>query len=121
LDEKTEVPDLFSYERNGPLSDLSDRIKVAYALSVFGPETRDDLNSIRHIRNLFAHHPEQHSFSEPEIVKECANLHIVETLTIAHGVDRRDPRSRYIGASTTIASRLRSGLLRSLHHVFVLP
>jgi DNA-binding MltR family transcriptional regulator len=121
LDEKTEVPELFSYEQNGPLADLGSRIKVAYAMNLFGPETRDDLNSIRRIRNLFAHHPEQHSFWEPEIAEECRHLHIVNTLTIAHGVDRRDPRSRYIGACTTIAGRLRDELLGGLRHVHVLP
>lgn len=34
---------LFQYDHNGPLADLSARIKIADALSVFGPKTRNDL------------------------------------------------------------------------------
>jgi DNA-binding MltR family transcriptional regulator len=119
FDTDDEIKELF--ENRGPLADLSSRIKLAYALDLFGPETRDDLDSIRRIRNLFAHRPEQHSFREPPIAADCKRLHIVSTLTIAHGVDRRDPRSMYSGAATTIASRLRDGLLRGLRYIHVLP
>jgi DNA-binding MltR family transcriptional regulator len=118
LDEKTERPAIFSYEKNGPLADFSARIKIAYALKLFGSQTRDDLESIGHIRNLFAHHPDVHSFSVPEIAKECDGLHIISTLTILEGGTSRDPRSRYISAAIAIAGRLRSQLLRGLRNVF---
>ncbi len=38
---------LFAYEKRGPISDLSAKIKMGYAMSLYGPKTRDDLDSIR--------------------------------------------------------------------------
>src|SRR5689334_8771110 len=52
---KPEHEALFSHERRGPLSDLSSKIKMAYALDVIGPRTRDDLDHVRAVRNAFAH------------------------------------------------------------------
>ena len=46
---------IFDYIKQGPLCDLSSRIKISYALGLFGPRTRDDLEHIRTIRNSFAH------------------------------------------------------------------
>jgi DNA-binding MltR family transcriptional regulator len=46
---------LFNSEFRGPLSEFSARIKVGFAMYLFGRETRDDLEIIRRIRNLFAH------------------------------------------------------------------
>jgi hypothetical protein len=39
---------IFNYDHRGPLSDLSSRIKMAYALDAFGPKTRDDLAHLIH-------------------------------------------------------------------------
>jgi hypothetical protein len=40
---------------DAPLATFSAKIRLAYALSIFGSSTRDDLDTIREIRNAFAH------------------------------------------------------------------
>jgi hypothetical protein len=50
-----EVSKLFKFESNGPLSDFSSKIKLAYALGIGKEKTREDLDKIREIRNYFAH------------------------------------------------------------------
>lgn len=52
---KAEREALFSCEKRGPLSDLFSRIKIAYALDIVGPKTRDDLEHIKAVRNAFTH------------------------------------------------------------------
>ena len=100
---------LFSFEKNGPLADLAARIKIAYALEIFGPETRDDLESIRRIRNEFAHHLAVLSFATPEIAAQCKEPHVVDTLEFSR-LDPRGPRNRYIYCAATIARKLRRDL-----------
>lgn len=43
------------HERPGALSDFADKIEVAYALGIIEQTVRDDLHTIRIIRNSFAH------------------------------------------------------------------
>jgi hypothetical protein len=96
---------LFSYEHRGPLADFSARIKIGYAMGAFGPNTRDDLEHIRHIRNLFAHAPSVMRFSIPEIAEAC-EFAIIKKLRIAEGGSPEDARSAYSAACMAIARRL---------------
>jgi hypothetical protein len=61
---------------DSPLGSLSAKIKVGFALGVYGPETRADLDTIRGIRNAFAHARRPIKFDTPEIAAECAKLRI---------------------------------------------
>ncbi|OYX50934.1 MAG: hypothetical protein B7Y90_02410 [Alphaproteobacteria bacterium 32-64-14] len=54
---KSDHEGLFNFEKGGPLSSFASCIRIAYALDIIGPETRDDLNTIKSIRNLVAHAP----------------------------------------------------------------
>src|SRR5262245_9721642 len=45
------LPDLFDFERKGPLSTLGYRILVGFAIGVYGPVTHRDLKRINVIRN----------------------------------------------------------------------
>ena len=61
----------------GPLSTLSARIDVGYALGLYGKMTRADLHRIRSIRNSFAHDVDIRSFSHDKIAKACTDLEIL--------------------------------------------
>jgi len=64
--------DLFSGQ--APLSTFSSRIKLAFYMGKIAESERKDLDSIRGIRNEFAHHPEQLTFENQSIRDRCANL-----------------------------------------------
>jgi hypothetical protein len=63
---------LFSGE--GALSRFSSRIRVGYALEVFGPKSRHDLDVIREIRNQVAHSFRPFRFAIPVVKKACTTL-----------------------------------------------
>jgi hypothetical protein len=108
----SERDSLFDYQRQGPLCDLSARIKVAYALGVFGPQTRDDLEYIRTIRNAFAHSMTPLRFEAKEVADICALLHtpttikLIDRMLLAVG-EAETPRRRYIETTLTLAGRLK--------------
>jgi Mannitol repressor len=106
---------IFNYEGNGPLSDLSAKIKIAYALGLFGPKTRDDLEYIRTIRNSFAHSLNLLRFETEEVAEVCALLNTPSTIKFADrlllAVANMDaPRGRYIVTTLALAGRLQGTL-----------
>lgn len=108
---KDECNGLFSYNCNGPLNDLSARIKVAYALGIFGPKTRDDLEHIRQIRNAFAHSLNLLRFEAAEVSEICALLHTATTIKLMDRMmlavgEPESPRGRYVETTLTLAGRL---------------
>jgi hypothetical protein len=56
---------------NRPLSNFSARIRLCHAMRVIGPDTRDELDIIREIRNAFAHSGREISFATKEIKDAC--------------------------------------------------
>jgi DNA-binding MltR family transcriptional regulator len=106
---------VFDYDRNGPLSDLAAKIKIAHALGLFGPNTRDDLEHIRTIRNAFAHSLNLLRFETKQVADVCGLLHIPSTikfqdrLLLAVG-NTDSPRGRYIVTTLALAGRLRGTL-----------
>jgi DNA-binding MltR family transcriptional regulator len=60
--------------RTRPLSSLSSRIDLAYCVGLIGPAARTDLNTIRDIRNDFAHLIDGLSFDDQSVVGRCNNL-----------------------------------------------
>ena len=103
---KDEEKRLFAYEFQGPLADFSSRIKLGYAMYLFGRETREDMEIIRRVRNLFAHQSAVMTFKLPEIEETCQHLSIVRDRTIV------DARGRYCAACIAIANRIQSGVIR---------
>lgn len=57
-----------------PAGSFSSRIKLAYYLGKIAPSERRDLDTIRSIRNEFAHHAELLSFEDQSIRDRCGNL-----------------------------------------------
>ncbi len=93
--------ELFSDGQNGPLATVSAKARIAYAMGIIGPETKADINTLRHIRNGFAHVSPPISFSSLEIAQACNGLYFMkdETGTIA-------PRLKYIVTCTFFTCNL---------------
>lgn len=62
------------FANNGPLSTFSGKIAMAYALELIDPQTRDELDDIREMRNACAHSFFPISFDLPEMQKVCRRL-----------------------------------------------
>ncbi len=66
------------FKGSAPLSTLSARIDMAFALGIITEEIRKNLNYIRKIRNIFAHHPTITSFADSRVRNLCSNFSIIE-------------------------------------------
>lgn len=104
--------------QGAPLSTMSGKIRIGYALGVFGPKTRADLDKIREVRNKFAHSSGALSFNDPALSVKCMALY---TSRMSHprvsGValgDAATPKDHYIQSALRISGKLlmiaRSGL-----------
>src|SRR5258708_3381722 len=66
--------DLFAEDKDSPLASFAARIRIGYALGIYGPKTRNDLTCIRHVRNILAHARKHIDFKTPEIVAACDQI-----------------------------------------------
>lgn len=74
---KTYREQMFDPEKgSAPLASMAAKTRLAHALGVFGPITREDLLKISRIRNLFAHSAMLFPFQTPEVSKVCFGLEI---------------------------------------------
>jgi hypothetical protein len=103
---------LFEFDQKGPIADLAMRIRIARALGLFGANTLQDLEKIRHIRNLFAHSPDIITFAEKDITEACAFFHALQTAS-PDTTWTGTPKGNYIGACLAISSRLRARILET--------
>jgi hypothetical protein len=62
------------FDGNGPLATFSAKIDVGFAMGIFGPQTRNDLHSIRWIRNRFAHDMAPLTFETPDISNRTTQI-----------------------------------------------
>ena len=60
----------------GPLSTMAARISVARAFNIISKEARQNLDTIRQIRNRFAHTDRRIDFDDPKVVALCEKLAI---------------------------------------------
>jgi hypothetical protein len=110
---------LFKY--GGPLGDFSSKIQMGYALSLFGPDTRKDLNIIRHLRNQFAHSRKPIKFTTPVVRACCEQLTYpdapgvftsflliskVSNRRLKQASNKKHPRTRYFTSCNEIAQRV---------------
>jgi DNA-binding MltR family transcriptional regulator len=58
----------------GPLSSMSSRTMLAYALGIINKETKRLLDKVREIRNQFGHTGKKVTFDDPKVVKLCGQL-----------------------------------------------
>ena len=93
--EDTDVLDQL-FEGNGaPLSSFDASIRIAYSLGIIGKDTRDDLSSIRRIRNAFAHTRIKIDFDREEIRNACSQISLPQRWP-EMGVDPSDAREVYL-------------------------
>ena len=81
---------------NAPLHSFYSRILCSYSLGLIDEDECKDLNTIRDIRNDFAHKPAGLSFSDQSISDKCKNfikLKQIEEQLLK--LDMDDPRNRF--------------------------
>ena len=76
---KTEQDGLF--DATGPLATFSGKIRMGYALNIYGRETRHDLETINAIRNVFAHSVHEVSFKSRTLANKIYGMHKVRETT----------------------------------------
>ena len=79
----------------GPLRDTSSRIQVLHALGLITDLIRDELNTIREIRNVFAHTASFITFDTPEVSAACERLWIPHQYPPDDPSYQRDARGKF--------------------------
>ena len=96
------------FEGTSPLSSFSARIKLAFYLGKISKECRADLDTIRGIRNEFAHRVELISFDNQSIADRCKNLQF------SHHKRENRPRGHFTSAASRILAMLQTTGLNSV-------
>jgi DNA-binding MltR family transcriptional regulator len=91
---------------NSPLSTLSAKIKIMFALGVVNEKVFDSLNTIREIRNIFAHSMRPLVFTTPEISAECAKLILPKKVDWPLSTTLSVPKEQYVAACLSIAQAM---------------
>jgi len=94
---------------NDPLGMFSSRIAIAHSLGLISDKERDDCNTLRKIRNQFAH-SHRVSFEDQKIMDLCRNLHHAAK---EHG----DVKVDAYGAFSSGAVGLALSLVNRAHYV----
>ena len=63
---------------NAPIGSLSAKNSIAFALGVYGARARGDIDSLRNVRNAFAHLNQEIELSEQKIDKQIRSLGILK-------------------------------------------
>jgi hypothetical protein len=109
------------FEGNGPLATLSSKIDVAFAMGIFGTQTRADLHSIRWIRNKFAHSMGLLTFETAEIANRTAQIKIVIPVTEERHEWMSKQRWIFCQSSLLICMSLLLTLPKSVEHKYAIP
>ena len=97
------------FDGYGPLSTFSGCIGIGYAFSVLDKWQYAELNSIRHIRNHFAHHPYEARFMDPDLEKHPARLTSYDPFLLpGEPVNVRTARIKYLEACGMVCVKLYS-------------
>jgi hypothetical protein len=82
-----EEKDLFEGGGGGPLSAFGAKIILAHALGVIDDEDREDLDTLRYIRNAFAHSVTPIKFDDEAVKKLCVALHASKLVPGVSGIE----------------------------------
>ena len=95
---------MFGYgaDEMSPLHSFAARIRVGFALGIYGPKMNEDLETIKYIRNLFAHFPEPATFNVQQLEELCNGLNLVANIPHALVGEPKIARDRFIGVSQII-------------------
>ena len=75
---ESEQKDMFGPD--APLGSFSAKIRAGYALRLFGPLTRTELDAIREVRNAFAHTRRRIYFTTPEVAAVCKRIKLPDRI-----------------------------------------
>ena len=95
--EKDGPKDLFGPMK--PLSSFSAKIRMGFALGLYGERTFHDLELLRELRNLFAHGKVAIDFNTPGVTWAINQFH-------CHKRGETDPRKRFYSVTTLLLSHL---------------
>jgi hypothetical protein len=95
--EKDGPKDLFGPMK--PLSSFSAKIRMGFALKLYGERTFHDLELLRELRNLFAHGTLAIDFDTPDVRSVINQFH-------CHIRGELDPRKRFYSVATLLLSHL---------------
>src|SRR5262249_17903825 len=96
------------FEGTAPLASFSARIKLAFYLGLISAECRADLETIRRIRNDFAHKPDLISFDTQSIADRCRRLEF------SYQLRESPPRAHFTAAVSGILAIIQGTALRSV-------
>lgn len=103
------------FDRDGALSTFSGNINFAFALHLFASHTKNDLDVIRRIRNLFAHSALPITFQHSKIAKEATKLRPVDYYNILGNLiefsNLNEQRARFILSCLQVILELEVGLV----------
>jgi len=76
------------FHSSGPLGSFSTKIRLAYLFKLITVECFRDLETLKDIRNLFAHDPSVGSFQVQAVADKCKNFRLVDRYVIEpdHGI-----------------------------------
>lgn len=99
------------FEGLGPIATMSAKIKIAASLGIIGPSVISDLESIKNIRNQFAHSFHPLSFDTKSVATKCKLLQTAQKLLKTPSNRDRDlgtnPRDLYAYSCWGIWTALR--------------
>ena len=102
---ETQATELFT--GFGPFATLSAKTRVAFLLGILPPDAKHDINTIRRIRNDFAHVIAPLTFETQDIAIRCRSLKLKALLTDA--IDERagiGPKGHFIRSTVKIFALL---------------
>src|ERR1700694_4252101 len=70
------------FHSSGPLGSFSVKIKLAYLMSAVTEECYKNLNTMKEIRNRFAHRIEVGTFQFPEVFDRCMSFTLVDKIVM---------------------------------------
>jgi hypothetical protein len=92
------------FGESGPLGTFSQKIEMAYALNLVGPDHRSDLLNIKQVRNHFAHEVEITDFFNPSVVGWCMALRYPKAKAKSINRDEEmDPETRFFDSGHHLA------------------
>jgi DNA-binding MltR family transcriptional regulator len=81
-----EIKELFD-EPGAPIGSLSAKIRLAVAMGIIDHEEKEDLDTIRNIRNTFAHSMTHITFDDEAVQRSCFSLHAVKNMEGVSGIE----------------------------------
>jgi hypothetical protein len=95
------------------------KIRMAFALGIYGPKTRDDIDTTRHIRNFFAHDKGHLTFEDPDVCGLCDRLKWIDSFPWGGLIGEKPTtaRERYIETVKHIYPHLTVGVGKPIRYL----